>query len=471
MDRPIVLRPHLLLLPLALGCVSLPATAATTTASARQLLQDMETACQPPVTGGEESGGSEDNDPPPVTEFPTHGNNDAAIFRAATKSVSVAPDSAFCSELNASLAQIDYTNGNDENARQAARDAFAASLTPDEMPALYTSLVQLSTNQIRNISRHLRGLHQKGQQADSIAARDEMRLYFGGNAGGGNAGDGNDGRFSLFVQGSQVDGSQNQTRNEVGYDLDTDHFTLGADYRISDSLVAGIAFGQSDTRLEYNAANNRTDNDTNHIILYSSWFKDNFAVDALLAHAKGEFDTRRNLQGGSPGTTTALGNTDNQLTYLSLAGSYDFVQGALTWGSFASFDYLDGAIDAFAERDGGGWEVAFAKQDVKSQIYAMGVQGQYAASFGWGVLIPHARAEWRTELEDDRDFIVGRFVQDPTSSFTLTADKPDNNWYQLSAGLSAQFAHGFALFADYEEVLEYQDTDLRTFTAGARMEF
>ena len=56
------------------------------------------------------------------------------------------------------------------------------------------------------------------------------------------------------------------------------------------------------------------------------------------------------------------------------------------------------------------------------------------------------------------------------SSFTITADKPDSDWYQLSAGVSAQFAHGIAAFLDYEEVIEYDNTDLGIVTLGARWE-
>ncbi|HEX4938073.1 MAG TPA: autotransporter outer membrane beta-barrel domain-containing protein, partial [Candidatus Kapabacteria bacterium] len=229
--------------------------------------------------------------------------------------------------------------------------------------------------------------------------------------------------------------------------------------------IAGFAFGNSDTTLEYSEAQNQTDNDTDHYIVYASWYRDNFAVDYIVGYAKGEFDTQRKIL-----DSNAVGNTDNELSYLNIAGSYDFVSGGLTYGPFASYDYLDGTIDNFEETNGGGWEAAFDDQDVKSQIYAVGGHASYAMSYGWGVLVPHARAEWRNELEDERDLIVGRFVQDPVSSFAITPDEPDGDWYQVSAGVSAQFAHGIAAFLDYEEVLEYEDTDLSIVTLGARWE-
>lgn len=450
------LRSRIAWISTAAFCAAAPTLSLAATDSASTLLAEFEVACTDNVSGG--GNGDFGND-----------NTDAAVDRAGgsalrsttSKRVSAIPGSSFCNNLNSTTGLIDELNGNDEAARLAARAGLASDITPDEMPALYTSLVQLSADQIRNVSQHLRGRRSTGNDDSTTTAANGLVSYYGGNAG-----DGLSGRFSLFVDGAKVDGNQNQTGKEVGYDLDTDHFTVGVDYRISNALVAGFAYGNSDTTLEYSDAGNQTDNKTDHYILYASWYRDNFAVDTLLAYASGEFDTRRQIL-----DSTAIGNTDNSITYFSVAGSYDFVNGALTWGTFASFDYLDGTIDAFAETSGGGWEVAFAKQDVKSQIYAMGLQANYAASFGWGVLVPHIRAEWRTELEDERDFIVGRFVQDPSSGFELAADDPDDNWYQVSAGASAQFAHGIAVFADYEEVLEYAETDLSTVTLGVRWEF
>lgn len=425
--------------------IHLPVHAATE--SATGLLQDLEQVC---ITSNLDYGLGND--------YPLDEANARSLMLA--RSLNASPDSTLCENVNTELSDISEMNGNDPTALSAARAAFAAAITPDEVPAMYTSLVQLSADQIRNVSHHLRGRRQAGaDDSADTAAINGLDGYVGGAAGAQPS------RFSVFVDGAKVDGNQDQTAFEMGYDLETNHFTIGVDYRINADLIAGFAYGKSDTTLEYSEAQNQTNNTTDHYIIYSSWYRDNFAVDALIAHATGEFETERTVA-----NSTALGNTDNKITYASVAGAYDFIDGALTYGTFASFDYLEGDIDAFEESNGGGWAVAFAKQDVKSQIYTMGGHAHYAISFGWGVLIPHVRAEWRTELEDDRDFIVGRFVEDPTSSFTLGTDDPDSNWYQASAGVSAQLPHGIAFFVDYEAVFEYDDTDLNSITAGVRWE-
>lgn len=429
---------------IAIAGVSLPGAALAATANADQFWQDLTTSCID-ATGGTGNDGGTGGD-----------NSNAFTLQPAT----VDAGSNFCAQFELQVLSIEEQYANDPAAMVDAFTQLAADITPDEMPALYTSLVQLSTDQIRNISHHLRNHRYMQNNNSTDAALNDVRSgYVGGSAGE------QPGRLSFFVDGAKVDGNQDDTTYEVGYDLATDHYTLGADYRFSDSLIAGFAFGNSDTTLEYSEARNQTDNDTDHYIVYASWYRDNFAVDYIVGYAKGEFDTQRKIL-----DSNAVGNTDNELSYLNIAGSYDFVSGGLTYGPFASYDYLDGTIDNFEETNGGGWEAAFDDQDVKSQIYAVGGHASYAMSFGWGVLVPHARAEWRNELEDERDLIVGRFVQDPVSSFAITPDEPDGDWYQVSAGVSAQFAHGIAAFLDYEEVLEYEDTDLSIVTLGARWE-
>ena len=342
-------------------------------------------------------------------------------------------------------------------------DDVLAQVTPDEAPALHTSLVQLSADQIQNISRHLNNLRTRVRTEGKQTAQYGLDAYYGGAASSELA---TSGRFSVFLNGSFVDGDQDSTDYEVGYDLSTDHYTLGVDYRLSQHFLVGFAYGSSETELKYSQFNDQSDNDTDHYILYASWYRDNFAVDTTLGFASGEFSTLRHLPDAE-----ARGETDNDMTYFSVSGSYDFSQGGWSYGPKASLDWLDGDIDGFSESGDSAWAATFEDQEVESLILAMGGYVNYAASFNWGVLVPHARAEWRNEFEDDRDLIVGRFVADPNTQFDITPDDPDSSWFQANIGVSAVFAHGISAFLDYEEIISYNDTDLSIFSGGVRFEF
>ncbi|AUM14009.1 autotransporter outer membrane beta-barrel domain-containing protein [Ketobacter alkanivorans] len=340
-----------------------------------------------------------------------------------------------------------------------------AQITPDEEPALHTSLVQISSDQISNIGNHLSGRRQQQHANNESTAllSPELEAYYGGMASSELF---SAGKLSAFLSGSMVDGSQDDTDYEMGYDLTTEHYTVGLDWQLNAQWLVGIAYGHTETELKYNTYNDQTDNSSDHILLYSSWYRENFAVDTTIGYSTGEFDSVRQLPGGE-----AVGNTDNSMYYISVAGSFDFNQGGWSYGPLSGLDYLDGQIDAFSEQSDTPWHASFDTQDVKSMIFTMGGQTSYAKSFSWGVLVPHAKAIWRTELEDDRDLIVGRFVESPQDQFSITPDDPDTSWYEVSVGLSAVMPHGISAFINYEEVLSYDDTDLSTISAGARLEF
>ena len=340
-----------------------------------------------------------------------------------------------------------------------------AQITPDEQPALYTSLVQISRNQVNSIRNHLSGLRrQQAGGGSEVAIFPGVADYRGGNAGGELF---RSQALGLFLSGARAGGDQDDTDYEVGYDLSDDHYTLGADWQLNDEWLVGAAWGHSESELEYNQFGDQTDNQSDHLIVYSSWYRRDFALDTTLGYARGEFDTRRHL----PGASLARGTSDTRMLYLSLTGGYDFRSGGWTYGPLASLDYLDGDIDAFEESGDSPWTAAFAKQTVESLIYSAGGQVAYAKSFSWGVLVPYAKAIWRHEFEDDRDLIVGRFLFSPGDEFSIQADDPDTNWMEAQAGASAQFPHGIAAFIDYAAVLDYDDTRLATVSAGVRLAF
>ncbi|HAG92716.1 MAG: hypothetical protein CMK83_14665 [Pseudomonadales bacterium] len=364
---------------------------------------------------------------------------------------------AVCEEIFQNEDEVCFT-------RSEPASTSTEQITPDEQPALYTSLVQISHNQINSIKHHVTG-QRRQSLGEGLAVHDPKLTGYIGGAAGAEWIPGT--RISAFFSGSKVDGDQDSTGFETGYDLATDHYTFGIDLQVNAEWLVGIAYGATETELEYSSDyQDRSDNDSDHYLIYSSWYRKNFALDMTLGYSSGEFETRRQLP-----DAVATGTTDNSMIYLSVGGAYDFSQGGWTYGPLATLDYLDGEIDAFAEQGESNWNAQYDQQEVNSLIYTLGAQTSYAHSLSWGVILPYAKAVWRYEFEDERDLIVGRFAINPSEEFTIIADQPDVSWYEVSAGLSAVFPHGFAAFIHYEEVLRYNDTKLATLSAGARLEF
>lgn len=371
----------------------------------------------------------------------------------------------------------------------SAEDKVAAldTISPEEVVAEFTSTINMTKDQTGNLSNRLNALR-GGATGVSVAGLNYIQgndvlpgswLHEMANQVGGNASaDQNFSPIGFFINGSITSGEKDSTNNERGYDLDGDSITLGVDYRFSNSLVAGVAYGSSNSEIEFSSTNEIT-NEIDNLLAYGSWYKDAFYIDAVLGFADGEIETDRLISfTGTSGTETvtvegnAEGKTESSQIFFSLAGNYDFSKGAWTYGPYASLDVIDGEIEGYDEIGSTGFEVAFDDQDIESQVLTFGGRAQYAWSQPWGIVVPHARVEWKNELNDDRDAIVGRFVLDTSndSQFSIQADDLDESWFQIGLGVSATFQHGLSAYIDYETVVSYDDTEIDTVSFGGRWE-
>ncbi|MCG8672691.1 MAG: autotransporter outer membrane beta-barrel domain-containing protein [Pseudomonadales bacterium] len=355
-----------------------------------------------------------------------------------------------------------------------------STISPEEVVAEFTTTVNMTKDQTGNLSNRLNALR-GGATGVSIAGLNyfqgdqvlygswlhEMANQIGGNA----SADESFSPLGIFINGSITSGDKDNTDLEQGYDLDADSITIGVDYRFNDNLVAGIAYGISSSEIEFSDSDNKMDNEIDNLLFYGSWYKEAFYIDAMIGYASGDIETDRDIVLGS-NTYTAEGETESSQLFFSVTGNYDFYKDAWTYGPYASLDYIDGEIEGYEEIGNSGFEVGFNDQDIESQVLTFGGRVQYAWSQPWGIIIPHGRVEWKNELSDDRDAIIGRFVLDTSddAEFSIEADDLDSSWFQVAVGISATFQRGLSAYIDYESVVSYDDTNIDTFSFGGRWE-
>jgi len=356
------------------------------------------------------------------------------------------------------------------------------SINPEEVVAQFTVTKQLTTAQVGNVFSRI-GQLRSGQTGASVAGLTysfegkqfsgewlhAMADSIGGAAGADEAAPVS--KWGFFINGSLTDGKRDSTDLERGYDNDANTVTLGADYRFSRDLIGGVAYGISQSSLEFDGNTDGMDNDMTNIMVYGTWYKDAFNVDVLVGQSTGEIENTRVITVGSTSNTTE-GNTDTEQSFLSIASGYNFSSGPLSYGPYASYDYVTGEIDAYEESATAlGLEVGFDDQDIDSQVLTMGGRVSYALSTDWGVIVPHARAEWKKEFDESRDIISGQFVSTAgQETFSIEADDFDDSWFHAGVGVSATFRHGLSAYIDYDSIIGYDDTELSTLSYGGRWE-
>lgn len=378
-------------------------------------------------------------------------------------------------ELNAVLQQV-------ATEEAAAAGSLATEISTANTLTIVTRLAALR----RGVTGFgLSGLH--FQHLDEFTFADTQALQSG--QGGGGAGDGSllGGKLGVFVNANIGTGEKDETEREDAFDFDTWALTVGADYRITDSIVLGGAFTYNDLDSDFDEKATVPGGDVEadgwNVAFYGSHYGDNYYVDGLIGYGQSDYDINRRIlyqPGPNPGPgvepglrdRTARADTDSDDFTVSLGGGYNFSRGALNYGPFVRLDYLNIEIDGYRETGAEGLNLEVQDQDIDSLQSVLGAEVSYAISRGFGILLPQARLGWVHEFEDDSRDIKAVYINDPNQiQLVAETDAPDRDYGTLLLGVSAVFQGNLQAFFAYETVFELRDVEQHLFTLGGRFDF
>lgn len=289
---------------------------------------------------------------------------------------------------------------------------------------------------------------------------------------GGAAGD-DFSRLSLYSNFSYGDGSKDRTRNEQGFDFDSQAFTVGGDYRLSDALIAGVAFGfgQSDVSVDNSAGD--TSGDTYSLTGYTSMYVDSWYVDASLGYATHSYDSSRYIPSSLIlGFTeqTLKSDTDGDSLSWSLGAGYAYDMYGWTADYALRLDSVSASIDGYRET-GGTLALDVGKQDIDSLQGVLSAQFSKAYSTEMGVILPSFGLEIHQEFDDETRVVTAQYALDRfNNQFSFSSDDADKSFYLLSAGGSWVMTQGNQMFLNLDHLVGLDDVSSNTITAGFRME-
>lgn len=276
-------------------------------------------------------------------------------------------------------------------------------------------------------------------------------------------------RLGFFANGQGSFGSQDATSREPGFDFHTAGITLGADYRLTDQFLLGMAFGYLRTKSDFDAsAGNSTTNGYSLSAYGSYYILDKLYVDGIATFGWNNYDTDRNIPNVN---ATADGSTDGTQFAISVSTGYNFNVGAFTFGPTGRVNYVRVHVDGYQETGAEPFNLNIGSQTPESVTTALGAQATYAISTQWAVLTPLVRFEWDHEYKGGGRTVTASVVADPATNVAVQTNNPDRDYFNLGVGLSATFKQGVSAFLYYETVLGRDNFTNNAFTGGIRFEF
>lgn len=167
-------------------------------------------------------------------------------------------------------------------------------------------------------------------------------------------------RLGAFASGNFTVGSQDNTGGgEPGLDFHTLGPTVGVDYRFTNNLIAGAAFGYTAIDVSFDANSGDLQAHGYSLSAYGTYYTaSQFYIDSLLSFGWYDYPSRRNIvddfvdRNGMPRFVNqgARGETDGSSFTFTLGGGDNFQHGSLTYGPVGRPHYTLADIDGYRER-------------------------------------------------------------------------------------------------------------------------
>jgi outer membrane autotransporter protein len=365
-------------------------------------------------------------------------------------------------------------------------------LTPDDFSVARTQTLLFANTQYASIMDRLMALR-GGARGLSLAGLNimldgkmvplaELQKMAEGLLGGGASADEPGGllsdKWGLWVRGNFSFGEKDTSASSPAFDADQWAFVGGIDYRLSNSTVLGAALSYGSSSVDFALDDGSLDTDSISLSLYgSAYAAKNFYFDGIFNYSNSSYDAARNItyvDGLGLVNEDARGDTDGTTLSGGLSAGYDFLVGGLTISPNLGFFYIDTTIDGFQESGAGGLNLLYDEQAFKSLTGNLGLRLTYAWNVSWGVLLPHLRADYVREFENDVDVFGVRFAADPNAASTppilVETDNPDQSYWRLAAGFSAQFKAGVSGYIEYQRLESFEFISFQDVSIGLRFQ-
>ncbi len=362
----------------------------------------------------------------------------------------------------------------------------AQSLTPDQVPGQTGVGTQFRANRMDAPLTRLAGLRH-GQSTPlafnfngiQIASRSLDSLAGGGGAAGDDTEPAQGGEplrdspLGAFIQGRFSFGDMDQNIWQRGYHFDSRNLTLGADYRFTDQMVAGVLFNYINTNAQYGQNSGGMNSNSYLGALYGSYYLPmDFYVDWVASYGGHDYGfTRQYSYTGFVGQAKSQ-PSGNQYGF-ALNGGKDLAWEGWLFSPYTRFEYTNLKIDSYQERGGDGFAMSVGGQTAHSFVSDLGVQVSHAFSLSWAVLTPAIRVEWEHQyLNNNRQVQMSLLdAAAGTGGFVIQTGQPDRDYVNLGGSVVATLPYGGSGFLRYESRLGQSDITQHIVEFGVRMSF
>jgi outer membrane lipase/esterase len=238
---------------------------------------------------------------------------------------------------------------------------------------------------------------------------------------------------------------------------------VGGDMKISDQVLAGIAFGYSEDKASLGNSAGGFKLNEGTLTAYVGYGNGPWYLGATLGGGGLDYrDIRRTFALGA-GSRTEQGSTSGTQFIARLLGGYWFnMSGNWLHGPYARLTYQNIKVDGFAETGTSATAMTFGDQKYDPFSSSLGWQ----AAGVWGILRPFGRVSW--EYTNNASTQVTAGVVSMPGQFTQPGLKFDNNYALFQLGASANLGPSVVGFISVSATAGNSSGNYQAVTVGIR---
>jgi len=240
---------------------------------------------------------------------------------------------------------------------------------------------------------------------------------------------------------------------------------VGGDMKLSDRLLAGIAFGYTEDKASFGDNGGGFKLNEATLTAYVGYGMGPWYVGGSVGAGDLDFrNVHRTITLGA-GSRTESGTTHGTHWMGRILGGYWFNYGTWIHGPFARLTYEEAKVDAWSETGTSATAMAFGEQKRDALVSSLGWQA--SGNVGW--VRPYARVTWEKDYNNDDRTVRAGLVSAGGVGFGLPALRPDDNYILFDIGASGEIGNSkITGFVSVNFTASKNDGNYQAITVGIR---
>jgi outer membrane autotransporter protein len=275
--------------------------------------------------------------------------------------------------------------------------------------------------------------------------------------------------WGLYLYPSLLLGSQQSTVNQTGYNYTAAGFTAGADYRVWDHLVAGLATGYSNTSAGFYGSGGSVQTNTWPITAYTAYLGRSWYAYGSLGYSLNLVDLERNINFDGLHRTAKGSTTGHQLNAYAEAG-YDVKAKKVIFTPVVSLAYSGLWVDGYTEKGAGALNLKVGSQSADSLQTGVGAKVAAPIKRGAVTVVPQAYATYQHEFANGSRGLNASLNQ-PGGAFTWRTEAPRRDFALVGARVDINTGKNFQIGLNYNAEVGRGGSTAHSIYGGVRWHF